>query len=380
MGSHQGRPDVKLPQYDPGMQSFQVTAESGRYPIMIGRGAWRELRSAQSHGYSSAFILTEKGIWRRWGGRLAREGGLGRARVLFVPPGEKSKSLAVLERVASSLARLGADRRSLLVLFGGGVIGDLGGFVASTYMRGIHCVGVPTTLVGQVDSAIGGKNAVNLPVGKNLVGTFFPPRMVLADPSVLASLNPRVFRSGLYEVVKHAILAGGPLVDLLDRHLDSLRADSVRALEAILCSAVKVKIDVVNRDEREANLRQVLNLGHTFGHALEAASGYKRFLHGESVGWGLLGITVLAEQLGYLKAEEARRMRDLVWQIGPLPSIRNVPARRIVSLLPHDKKAVAGEIHWVIPERIGKVRIVTGVPLHAAASAWRELQELPHSR
>jgi len=360
------------------MQRFEVTAESGSYPVLIGRGAWRELRSVPSQDYSSVFILSEKGIWRYWSQRLVREGGLGRARVLFVPAGERSKSLAALERVASSLARLGADRRSLLVLFGGGVIGDLGGFVASTYMRGIHCIGVPTTLVGQVDSAIGGKNAVNLPAGKNLVGTFYPPRMVLADPGVLASLSPRVFRSGLYEVVKHAILAGGPLVNLLDRHVNHLGPDSVKALEAILGPAVRVKIDVVNRDEREANLRQVLNLGHTFGHALEAATGYKRLLHGESVGWGLLAVTVLAERLGYLRSGDAERMRDLVWRIGPLPSIRDVPARKIVSLLPHDKKAVSGEIHWVIPERIGKVRIVTGVPMAAAESAWRELQQMRH--
>lgn len=361
------------------MQRFRVTAESGSYPVVIGRGAWHELRSLRSHGYSSVFILTEKGIWHHWGERLVREGGLSGARVLFVPAGERSKSLSALERVASSLARLGADRRSLLVLFGGGVIGDLGAFVASTYMRGIDSVQVPTTLLGQVDSAIGGKNAVNLPVGKNLVGTFYPPRMVLADPRVLASLSPRVFRSGLYEVVKHAILAGGPLVDLLDRHLDSVRPDSIKALEAILGPAVQVKIDVVNRDEREANLRQVLNLGHTFGHALETATGYKRFLHGESVGWGLLGITVLAERLGYLQASDPERMRSLVWRIGPLPSIREVPARRIIRLLPHDKKAVGGEIRWVIPERIGKVRIVTGIPWDAAESAWRELQKMPHS-
>lgn len=362
------------------MQRLQVTAASGSYPVLIGRGAWLELRSVQSGDYSSVFILTEKGIWRHWGDRLVRQSGLSRARVVFVPAGEKSKSLAALERVASSLARLGADRRSLLVLFGGGVIGDLGGFVASTYMRGIHCVGVPTTLVGQVDSSIGGKNAVNLPVGKNLVGTFYPPRMVLADPGVLASLSPRVFRSGLYEVVKHAILAGGPLVNILDRHLGSLRPDSVNALERVLGPAIKVKINVVNRDEREANLRQVLNLGHTFGHALEAATGYRRFLHGESVGWGLLGITVLAERLGYLEAGGAERMRDMVWRIGPLPSIRDVSAQTIVRLLPHDKKAVGGDIHWVIPERLGKVRIATGVPLAAAGLAWRELQAMPVPR
>jgi 3-dehydroquinate synthase len=358
------------------MQRFQVTAETGNYPVLIGRGAWRELRSTAAAGYSSVFVLTERGIWRRWGARLVREGGLRRAQVLFVPSGEGSKSLAQVERVATSLAHRGADRGSLLVLFGGGVVGDLGGLVASTYMRGIDCIQVPTTLVGQVDSAIGGKNAVNLAAGKNLVGTFYPPRMVLADPGVLGTLPSRTFRSGLYEVAKHAILAGPPLFDRLERDLDSLQPRKAAALEGMLGRAAGVKIGVVNRDERETALRQVLNLGHTFGHALEAATGYRRFLHGECVGWGLLAITVLAERLGYLKAD-AQRIRGLVWRIGPLPTIQGVAARRIVDLLPHDKKAVGGEIHWVIPECIGKVRIVTGVPLSAAASAWRALQEMP---
>jgi 3-dehydroquinate synthase len=355
------------------MQRLRVTAQSGSYPVVIGRGAWRELRSVRSRGYSSVFILTEKAIWSHWGERFTRDGGLRGARALFVPSGERSKSLGEVERVASKLARADADRRSLLVLFGGGVIGDLGGLVASTYMRGIDCVQVPTTLLGQVDSAIGGKNAVNLPAGKNLVGTFYPPLMVLAEPAVLGSLGPRSFRSGLYEVVKHAVLQGRPLVDVFDREIDSLRPSSLQALERIIGPAIEVKIDVVNRDEREAGLRQMLNLGHTFGHALEAATGYCRFTHGESVGWGLIAITILAERLGYLTVD-AERICQLVWRVGPLPSIRDIPVSKIVALLPHDKKAVAGEIHWVMPERIGKVRIVTGVPLDAAASAWRELR------
>jgi 3-dehydroquinate synthase len=358
------------------MERFQVTAESGSYPVITGRGAWRELRSLGSGGYSSIFILTEKGIWRHWGGRFVRESGLRDVRTIFVPAGEKSKSLTEVERVASTLARAGADRKSLLVLLGGGVIGDLGGFVASTYMRGIDCMQVPTTLLGQVDSSIGGKNAVNLAVGKNLVGTFYPPRVVLSDPVVLSSLSPRNFRSGLYEAVKHAILAGPPLFDLLDRHLDSLRPDHLKTLEAILGPAIEVKVHVVNRDEREASLRQVLNLGHTFGHALEAAVGYRRYTHGESVGWGLLAITILAERLGYLGFVDAARIRNLVRRVGPLPSIREVSAGAIVKLLPHDKKSVAGEIHWVVPERVGKVRIVTGIQISAAKLAWHELQKL----
>jgi 3-dehydroquinate synthase len=380
------------------MQRFSVKTEKGAYPVVVGCGAWKELREFVSRGYTSTFILTEKRIWNRWAEDFSRESGLEAARVVFVPSGEKSKSLAEAERVAGSLLKQSADRRSLLVLFGGGVVGDLGGFVASTYMRGVDCVQVPTTVVGQVDSAVGGKTAVNVGAMKNLVGTFHPPRMVLADPRVLGSLGRRTFRSGLYEVAKHGILDGYELFEKLERELDFLLPESAPKLEGIIAQAVKVKVDVVNRDERESSLRQVLNLGHTFGHALEEATGYKRFLHGEAVGWGLLAVTLLADRLGYLKPPAARqgrsgqaaskgqegagegsdaeRIRRLVWRIGPLPPIQDVSPKAMVRLLPHDKKAVGGRIHWVIPERIGKVRIVTGIPLEVAANAWKELQAL----
>ncbi|HLW79674.1 MAG TPA: 3-dehydroquinate synthase, partial [Terriglobia bacterium] len=190
------------------MQRLKVKSEQSSYDVVVGRGAWRALRPLLGRRASAVLVLTERGLWRRWGSRLARQGGLGRARLIFVPPGEASKSLAMAERVASRMLELGADRQSLLVAFGGGVIGDLGGFVASTYMRGIDCVQVPTTVVAQVDSAVGGKTAVNVGAMKNLVGTIHPPRLVAADPVVLESLDARTFRSGLYEVVKHAMLDG----------------------------------------------------------------------------------------------------------------------------------------------------------------------------
>jgi 3-dehydroquinate synthase len=372
------------------MHRFRVKTDKDAYPVVVGSGAWKELRRLVSRGYSSTFILTEKRIWERWRDDFIHESGLEAARVVFVPSGEKSKSLSQAERVAGNLLKHGADRRSLLVLFGGGVIGDLGGFVASTYMRGIDCVQVPTTVVGQVDSAVGGKTAVNVGAMKNLVGTFYPPRMVLADPRVLGSLGRRTFRSGLYEVAKHSILDGIEFFERLAADLGSFLPENAPKLGGAIAQAVKVKVDVVNRDEREQSLRQVLNLGHTFGHALEAATGYRRFLHGEAVGWGLLAITLLAERLGYLRslntsvgkrhdggspgASDAERIRRLIWRIGALPRISDVSPQLIARLLPHDKKAVAGAIHWVIPERIGKVRIVTGIPLAEAEATWRELQ------
>jgi 3-dehydroquinate synthase len=364
------------------MGRLRVSSRNFDYHVVVGRGAWRELRRLTA--YSSQFVLTERRIWRRWGKYFLQESRLPCSVPLFVPAGEQSKSLRIVEGIARQLVERGADRHSLLVALGGGVVGDVGGFVASTYMRGIDCVQVPTTVVAQVDSAIGGKTGVNVGAMKNLVGTFYPPRLVLADPGVLASLDSRTFRSGLYEVAKHAILDGEDFWRQLGECLPELhpaprgtgfRSRQRKILESIIERAAMVKVSVVSRDEREAGLRRVLNLGHTFGHAIEEATGYRRFLHGEAVAWGLLAVTRLAELLGRLVPGQGQRIARLVREIGPLPPVRPISSEMILKLLPRDKKAVGGQIHWVIPERVGKVRIVNDVPLGAAARAWDDVRQ-----
>jgi len=356
------------------MQRFWVTSKGFKYSVNVGCGAWRAFADFPQDRYSAIFILTEEHLWGRWGKKFLRESGVENARLLFVPPGEKSKSVMMVERVGAELLAKGADRRSLLVAFGGGVVGDLGGFVASIYMRGIDYVQAPTTVLAQVDSSIGGKTAVNVRAMKNLLGTFYPPRTVLAEPAVLASLDERSFRSGFFEVVKHAILSGPAFFRELEVTTSRLLPKQAGRLEGTLARAAKIKVEVVSRDEREAGLRRVLNLGHTFAHALEEASGYERFLHGEAVGWGLLIVSRLANLLGVLDLAEGERIDRLVRQIGPLPTLRTLRARRVLELLPKDKKAVRGRIHWVIPERIGKVRISDQVPMSLVETAFREVQ------
>ncbi len=356
------------------MQRLRVTSSKGKYEVVVGRGAWRALRSFPRDDYTAAFVLTERALWMRWGKGFCRESGLRNVPTLFLPSGETSKSLKMVERVAGEMLERGADRRSLLIAFGGGVVGDLGGFVASTFMRGIDHIQVPTTVVAQVDSAIGGKTAVNVGQMKNLVGTFCPPCLVLTEPLVLSSLSDRAFRSGLYEAVKHAILAGPALFNRIEASLPSLRTGKAAELDAILAGAAKVKVEVVSRDEREAGLRRVLNLGHTFGHALEEATRYRRFMHGEAVGWGMLAATNMAVRLGIIDPVVARRIAQLVWLVGPLPKIRDLDVVDLLRLLPRDKKAVGGRIHWVLPERIGKVRITAEVPTRVAAAAFRDTQ------
>ena len=354
------------------MRRLQVKSSAGEYAVVVGRGAWRALHRLQ--GYSSVFILTELGLWERWGNNLLRDAGWAGLRPILVPSGERSKSLTMAGYVASELLEGGADRRSLLVAFGGGVVGDLGGFVASTYMRGIDYAQAPTTVLAQVDSALGGKTAVNIGAMKNLVGTFYAPRVVVSDPEVLASLPPRAFQSGLYEAVKHAILSGPALFGWLEGKVTGLQPDHITVLETLVTRAAQVKVDVVSRDEREADLRRVLNLGHTYGHALEEATGYRRFLHGEAVAWGMLMVNRLAELLGMMDPAVGKRIAHLVRAVGPLPPLRGLKEEKVLGLLIRDKKAVGGKIHWVLPEGIGKVRVTSDVPDEAVAIAFREVR------
>jgi len=354
------------------MKRLQVQSSVGNYEVLVGRGAWRELGGLT--GFTSAFVLTEGNLWKTWGSQFKRRTGWARLQPIVVPPGETSKSLTMAGRVAAELLNRGADRRSFLVALGGGVVGDLGGFVASTYMRGIAYAQAPTTVLAQVDSAIGGKTAVNIRAAKNLVGTFYAPRLVASDPTVLGSLSLRAFRSGLYEAVKHSILAGPALFDWLDGKLAGLRPHDTAMLEALVGRAAAVKVGVVSRDEREADLRRILNLGHTYGHALEEATAYRRFLHGEAVAWGVLLVTRLAEIVGLLDPGEGKRISRLVRSVGPLPPIRGLREEKILRLLPRDKKAVGGKIHWVLPENIGKVRVTPDVPPAAVSAAFREVQ------
>lgn len=358
------------------MKKLRVRAKDGSYDVFVGRGAWSALRALDRAQYTSVFVLTEKNLWKIWGQKFERAVGWKNLPAIIVPQGETSKSLRSVERVAGELLSRGADRRSLLIAFGGGVIGDLGGFVASTYMRGIDYVQVPTTIVAQVDSAIGGKTAVNVGAMKNLVGTFAPPRLVLAEPGVLATLNERTFRSGLYEVVKHAIISQSNLFHELESGLDAMVPSNAQNLGPVLARAAEIKVDVVSRDERESGLRRVLNLGHTFGHALEEATHYRRFLHGEAVGWGMLAAARLAERMRRLRPADAGRIADLILRVGKLPKIQDLPLDRVMALLPRDKKSVGGTMHWVLPERVGKVQIVADVSFAKAESAFQEIQSL----
>jgi 3-dehydroquinate synthase len=344
-----------------------VRTATARYPVWIGDGVLlhsaRRLASIRPDG-SCVFVISSPRVWRAWGRDTLR--GLARSgfhtEVLLFPDREDAKHIATVERLARELVRRGADRSALLVAVGGGVVGDVVGFLAATYLRGVEYVQVPTTLVGQIDSALGGKTGINLPEGKNLLGAFHHPRAVLADPCTLSTLPAREFRSGLYEAVKYGVIGDAALFRFLERRLADIMARNPRALRFVIERCARLKACVVARDEREQGLRQILNFGHTVGHALEALGGYRQLRHGEAVGWGMMVATLLAVRLGRLRVTEGERILRLVHALGPLPAWPRVNEKRIYSLMLVDKKARAGELRFVLPRAVGQVDFGVVVP------------------
>ena len=326
---------------------------------------------------SQIFVVTVPPVRKRWGAKLIRSltsGGF-KPQVVPMPDGEPSKRLATVEALAEKLARRGADRKAVIIALGGGVVGDVSGLLASLYMRGIELVQIPTTVLAQVDASIGGKTAVNLTAGKNLLGTFYHPRTVLIDPTVLKTLPDREFRAGLYEALKCGII--GDIELFLRFELNRakiLKRDPVE-LEWLIAQSVKLKAEVVSADEREEGLRRVLNFGHTIGHALEAETGYTRLLHGEAVAWGMIAATNIALSVGRTDSVTAGRIVDAVLGLGRLPEL-NVSARKIVARLQSDKKTQNGVVHFVLPREIGKVEVASDVPESAVVDAVEELRRL----
>jgi 3-dehydroquinate synthase len=278
-----------------------------------------------------------------------------------VPDGERFKQLQTVSRVYESLIRANADRASTLITFGGGVIGDLAGFAAATYLRGIALAHVPTTLLAQVDSAVGGKVGVNHALGKNLIGAFYQPHTVVVDPSVLATLPRREFRAGLYEVVKYGMTSSPTLFDRISRDRSAIFAKSAEALIAVISESCRIKAAVVSGDEKEAGPRRILNFGHTAGHALEAVTKYRRYRHGEAIAYGMLVAAELGVSRGALADRDRKALADLIVSLGPLPPIADLPVAQILEAIRHDKKVVAGKLHFVLPTAIGATTIVDDI-------------------
>ncbi|MGP8246467.1 MAG: 3-dehydroquinate synthase [Bryobacteraceae bacterium] len=343
------------------MPSFRVAAAHHSYPVVVERGIVGRAAKYVPDKAGKVFIVSTEDVWRHHGDALARAFD-GRAHeVLFLPGTEEQKRLEPLEELAEKMVERGGDRSSVIVAFGGGIVNDMGGFLAAIFMRGIPVVQVPTTLLAQVDASIGGKTAVNLRSGKNMIGSFHPPAAVLIDPAVLDTLPEREFRSGLWEIVKAGIIRETALFDYLAEHSADVLARRPQAVDHIIAESVRMKVEVVGADERDGDLRRILNFGHTFGHALETETAYKRLVHGEAVGFGMRAATWLGEMAGYCPAPEAARIHELIRLYGPIPPLGGIAADRLVALLVHDKKTVQGKVNFVLPVKVGQVTVVSEV-------------------
>jgi 3-dehydroquinate synthase len=356
------------------VNTIKINLAQKSYAVYIGKGLLQNVGasvcSVLKRTPTLCVLVTSRRVRKHWGKTVVdslRKANL-QYRTIVVKDDETQKTLQNVEQILKMMAKCGADRASVVLALGGGVIGDMAGFAASIYMRGIPVVQLPTTLLAQVDASIGGKTGVDVTTGKNVIGTFHQPVLVLADINTLNTLKPRDYRAGIYEIIKCAIIRSPKLFTLLETRNGAILKLNSEVLAQIITSTVRIKAKIVMSDEREGGLRRILNFGHTIGHAIEAATGYKHFLHGEAVALGMVAAIEIAEQTGHLDTVSKARMMDLVDSYGALPTL-SLSRDNILSLIKKDKKTVGGITHFVLPTRIGDCVIHNDVPLDVVNQA-----------
>ncbi len=350
--------------HSPSSRRVAIDLGDRSYSIDVGGGLLADPATWSSlPGATSALIVTNDVVAPLYGERLAQllRGRYRNVQTVVLPDGEEHKDWATLNLIFDALLRHGCDRKTVIFALGGGVVGDMAGFAAASYMRGVPFVQVPTTLLAQVDSSVGGKTAINHPLGKNMVGAFYQPRQVVCDLDTLQTLPARELSAGLAEVIKY-----GPITDLeflawIEANIEALMARDPAALAHAVVRSCEIKAWVVGQDEREAGLRAILNFGHTFGHAIEAGLGYGQWLHGEAVGCGMVMATRLSQRLGGVDAAFAERLTGLIRKAGLPVKGPALGADRYLELMRVDKKAEAGAINFVVLDRPGHA-VVTGAP------------------
>lgn len=350
------------------LQSGTITSQA----IVEWSGLRHLPQSLQSSGISQrVFIVTDSDVGRLYiepiQKILARAGFV--PQVFIVPAGEASKSIQYWQQILDWLVEQKAERQEPIIALGGGVVGDLAGFVAATYHRGVPLVQVPTSLLAQVDSAIGGKTGINHPLGKNLVGAFYQPELIIVDPAFLLTLPERVYREGWAEIVKYGMILDTDLFELLEARTSSLHARDASLLAQIIARCIQLKMDVVQRDERDAGLRNILNYGHTFGHALEALTDYGTFLHGEAVAIGMEVAARIAVANGLLTDEDALRQHQLLCALDLPVQAPGIELESVLEMMQRDKKVRSGRMRWVLPTRIGHAGVFDDIPLAIVQSA-----------
>jgi 3-dehydroquinate synthase len=339
---------------------LDVRTSTGRYPIEIAAGSSARLGAILDAAGVPArrWIVSTPTVWRFHAGGLQSASA---EEPILIPDGERHKHVGTVGRIYDALIRAHADRASAIIAVGGGVTGDIAGFAAATYLRGIPIVQVPTTLLAQVDSAVGGKVGVNHALGKNLIGAFHPPAAVVVDPALLATLPRREFRAGLYEVVKYGVIASRPLFQRVAKNMTALFARELSVLLPVVAESCRIKARIVEQDEHETGVRRTLNFGHTVGHALEAVTRYRRFRHGEAVAYGMLAAAAVGATRKVFPAADRDALAAQLMTMGPLPSVADLSAAEILDATRRDKKVLAGRLHCVLPTAIGATVTVPDV-------------------
>jgi len=360
------------------MKTVPVKLGARSYRVEISAGLISELgdlsRAALGERSRRAVVVSNETVGSLLSSRAEKS--LARADFkvdrFWIGDGERFKNLRTAESLLAFLIERRVERTDVIVALGGGVIGDLAGFVAATYLRGIRLIQVPTTLLAQIDSSVGGKTAVNHALGKNLIGAFHQPSLVLIDPEVLHSLSSRQFKAGLYEAIKYGVIRDRRLFNRITRNLEVLKKLDPIELEYLIARCCSIKAAVVANDEREGGLRRILNFGHTVGHALEAATHYRKFLHGEAVGIGMRAASLMAESLGLLPVRDRSLIDRAIARVGKVPSVKTLALDDILAAMLRDKKVEAGRANFVLPVEIGKVVIRSDVPLKVIQTALKE--------
>jgi 3-dehydroquinate synthase len=345
------------------MQTLSVQMAERTYPIHIGAGLLHDAAAlAAAVPGQDVLLVSNTTVAPLYADRVRNALGGRRIVEVVLPDGEEHKTLTTAGRVFDVLVANRFGRDAVVIALGGGVIGDLAGFVAATYQRGVGLVQLPTTLLADVDSSVGGKTAVNHPGGKNLIGAFYQPNAVLIDTEVLATLPERELSSGLAEIIKYGLICDVAFLDWIDEHLEALRRRDPAALSHAIFRSCQIKAEIAGRDEREQGERALLNFGHTFGHAIETATGYTEWLHGEAVGAGLLMATDLSERLGALTAAEVARVRMLLERAGLPTAVPQIGARKALDYMGIDKKVKAGRIRLVLLRALGSAYLSADYP------------------
>src|SRR6516225_10092722 len=324
------------------MQSIPVRLAHTSYDILVGAGVFANLEQhLEAAGLKPPFfVISQPRIFKAIGKPLKKK-----FPIALIPDGERAKTLTTVSRLLDRMVELKLTRQSTVIAVGGGVVGDVSGFVASIYMRGIPVVQVPTTLLAQVDSSIGGKTGVNHRAGKNLIGTFYQPRLVVSDPLVLKSLPEREYASGLYEALKYGIIRDPLLFEDFERNNAVFLRRDPDAIERLVARCAAIKAEVVMNDEKESDLRRILNFGHTVGHGLEAAARYTRIKHGEAVGYGMIAAARIGRALDKLTVADCSRIEGTIEAVGRLPALTGLKSKDVLEALQHDKKVRDGAVH-----------------------------------